>query len=46
MIEEDEWTSMDVDVKGAAFEGLLEKAASEGKKGGECEEERTSHASD
>ena len=24
---------MDVDVKGAAFEGLLEKAASEGKKG-------------
>jgi type I restriction enzyme M protein len=33
LIEEDEWTSMDVDVKGAAFEGLLEKAASEGKKG-------------
>ncbi len=33
MIDEDEWSSMDVDVKGAAFEGLLEKAASEGKKG-------------
>ena len=33
LIEEDEWTSMDVAVKGAAFEGLLEKAASEGKKG-------------
>ncbi len=33
LIEEDEWTSMDVDLKGAAFEGLLEKAASEGKKG-------------
>jgi len=33
LIDEDEWTSMDVDVKGAAFEGLLEKAASEGKKG-------------
>ena len=33
LIEEDEWTTMDVDVKGAAFEGLLEKAASEGKKG-------------
>ena len=33
MIDEEEWTSMDVDVKGAAFEGLLEKAASEGKKG-------------
>lgn len=32
MIDED-WSSMDVDVKGAAFEGLLEKAASEGKKG-------------
>lgn len=33
MIEEEDWSSMDVDVKGAAFEGLLEKAASEGKKG-------------
>lgn len=33
MIDEEEWSSMDVDVKGAAFEGLLEKAASEGKKG-------------
>lgn len=34
MIDEEDWSSMDVDVKGAAFEGLLEKAASEGKKGG------------
>ncbi|MFM6410551.1 MAG: restriction endonuclease subunit S [Planktothrix sp.] len=33
MIDEEEWTSLDVDVKAAAFEGLLEKAASEGKKG-------------
>ena len=33
MIDEEEWTAMDVDVKGAAFEGLLERAASEGKKG-------------
>ena len=33
MIDEEEWTGMDVDVKGAAFEGLLEKSASEGKKG-------------
>jgi hypothetical protein len=33
LIDEDEWTAMDVDVKGAAFEGLLEKSASEGKKG-------------
>lgn len=33
LIDEDEWSAMDVDVKGAAFEGLLEKAASEGKKG-------------
>ncbi len=33
MIDEEEWTSLDVDIKGAAFEGLLEKAASEGKKG-------------
>lgn len=33
LIDEEEWTELDVDVKGAAFEGLLEKAASEGKKG-------------
>lgn len=33
MIDEEEWTAMNVDVKGAAFEGLLERAASEGKKG-------------
>jgi type I restriction enzyme M protein len=33
MIDEEEWSSLDIDVKGAAFEGLLEKAASEGKKG-------------
>lgn len=33
VIDETEWTSLDVDVKAAAFEGLLEKAAAEGKKG-------------
>ena len=33
MIDEEDWSSLNVDVKGAAFEGLLEKAASEGKKG-------------
>lgn len=33
IIDETEWTSLDIDVKAAAFEGLLEKAASEGKKG-------------
>lgn len=33
MIDEEHWSAMSVDVKGAAFEGLLEKAASEGKKG-------------
>lgn len=33
MIDEEEWTSLNVDVKAEAFEGLLEKAASEGKKG-------------
>jgi len=33
MIDEEEWATLDIDVKGAAFEGLLEKAASEGKKG-------------
>jgi type I restriction enzyme M protein len=33
LIDETEWTTLDIDVKAAAFEGLLEKAASEGKKG-------------
>jgi type I restriction enzyme M protein len=33
LIDETEWTAIDVDVKAAVFEGLLEKAASEGKKG-------------
>ena len=33
LIDEIEWTALNVDVKAAAFEGLLEKAASEGKKG-------------
>jgi type I restriction enzyme M protein len=33
MIDEEDWSAMDVDIKGAAFEGLLERAASEGKKG-------------
>lgn len=33
LIDDEDWSSMDVDVKGAAFEGLLERAASEGKKG-------------
>ena len=33
LIDETEWTALNVDVKGEAFEGLLEKAASEGKKG-------------
>jgi type I restriction enzyme M protein len=33
MIDEEDWSSMDADVKGEAFEGLLEKSASEGKKG-------------
>jgi len=32
-IDETEWTALGVDVKAAAFEGLLEKAAGEGKKG-------------
>lgn len=32
-IDVTEWTALDIDVKAAAFEGLLEKAASEGKKG-------------
>ncbi len=33
LIDEVEWTGLGVDVKAAAYEGLLEKAASEGKKG-------------
>lgn len=33
LIDETEWTSLEVDVKAAAFEGLLEKSAAEGKKG-------------
>ncbi len=33
LIDETQWTSLDVDVKAAAYEGLLEKAAAEGKKG-------------
>ncbi|MBK7142267.1 MAG: N-6 DNA methylase [bacterium] len=33
MIDEEHWSSMDADVKGQAFEGLLERAANEGKKG-------------
>ena len=33
MIDETEWTSLDIDVKALAFEDLLERAASEGKKG-------------
>jgi type I restriction enzyme M protein len=32
-IDETEWTTLGVDVKAEAYEGLLEKAASEGKKG-------------
>ena len=33
LIDETEWMSLGVDVKADAYEGLLEKAASEGKKG-------------
>src|SRR5205809_7382430 len=33
MIDEEDWSAMDVDDKGAAFEVLMERAASEGKKG-------------
>jgi len=33
MIDEEDWSGMDVDVKGQAFEGLLDRSASEGKKG-------------
>lgn len=32
-IDETEWINLEVDVKAAAFEGLLEKSAAEGKKG-------------
>lgn len=33
LIDETEWTSLEVDIKAVAFEELLERAASEGKKG-------------
>ncbi len=33
LIDETDWTGLNIDVKAEAFEGLLEKAASEGKKG-------------
>jgi type I restriction enzyme M protein len=33
LIDEIEWTGLNVDVKVAVYEGLLEKSASEGKKG-------------
>jgi type I restriction enzyme M protein len=33
LIDEIEWTALNIDVKAAAYEGLLEKSASEGKKG-------------
>lgn len=33
LTDETDWTALDIDVKAMAFEGLLEKAASEGKKG-------------
>jgi type I restriction enzyme M protein len=33
LIDETEWTTLGVDVKAEAYEGLLEKSASEGKKG-------------
>jgi type I restriction enzyme M protein len=33
LIDETKWTTLEVDLKAAVFEGLLEKAASEGKKG-------------
>lgn len=33
LIDDTAWTELEVDVKAEAFEGLLEKAASEGKKG-------------
>ena len=34
MIDEEDWSSMEVDVKGAAFEGLLEKVRRGRQKGG------------
>lgn len=33
LIDEDDWSALNVDVKGEAFEDLLERSASEGKKG-------------
>lgn len=33
LIDETRWTTLEIDIKAAVFEGLLEKAASEGKKG-------------
>lgn len=33
LTDDTDWTGLDIDVKAMAFEGLLEKAASEGKKG-------------
>jgi len=33
LIDEEDWSSIDMDVKGEAFESLLERSASEGKKG-------------
>jgi type I restriction enzyme M protein len=33
LMDETEWTSLGVDIKAEAYEGLLERAASEGKKG-------------
>jgi len=33
LIDREQWTSLDADVKGDTFEGLLEKTASEGKAG-------------
>jgi type I restriction enzyme M protein len=33
LIDETEWTALDKDIKAEAYEGLLERAASEGKKG-------------
>jgi len=33
LIDETEWTRLNIDIKAAAYEGLLEKSASEGKKG-------------
>ena len=33
LIDDTDWTSLDIDIKAEAFEGLLERAAAEGKKG-------------